>query len=55
LYGIKLSSLILLSENFEDAAKKDNGNQLIRNMMIGLITGMSKGLDDDNETAHQTL
>ncbi len=55
LYGIKLSTLILLSENFEEAAKKNDGNQLIKNMMIGLITGMSKGLDDDNETTHQTL
>lgn len=43
IYGIKLSSLILLSENFEIAEKqqKGTGNNLIRNMMITFINKMS--------------
>ena len=45
IYGIKLSSLILLSEDY-DAAKKDNkGETFVRNMMMRLIKGMSKGVE----------
>ena len=55
VYDIKLSSLILLSENFEDAEKKNKSNDFIRSMMMKLINGMSKGLDDTDETANQSL
>lgn len=41
IYGIKLSSLILLSENFDDAQKHDGGNALIRNLMMNLIRGLT--------------
>lgn len=42
IYGIKLSSLILLDENLEDSQKSGKGNALIRNMMIHLIKSMSE-------------
>jgi transcriptional regulator with XRE-family HTH domain len=44
IYGIKLSSLILLSEKIEeteDTGKK--GDIFIKKLMVGLINGMSKG------------
>ncbi len=37
IYGMKLSSLILLSENYDDANKNNKGDKFIRNMMIKLI------------------
>ena len=47
IYGIKLSSLILLSEKIEETDdKEDNGKKgdiFIKKLMIGLINGMSKG------------
>lgn len=46
IYGIKLSSLILLSEKIEEydeSGKK--GDIFIRKLMINLINGMSKGVD----------
>lgn len=49
LFGIKLSSLILLSESYEEAEKVGKGNAVIRSMMIHLISGMSKGIDLNNE------
>jgi len=42
IFGIKLSSLILLSESYEEAEKDGKGAAMIRTMMISLITGMSK-------------
>jgi transcriptional regulator with XRE-family HTH domain len=42
IFGIKLSSLILLSENFEEAAKGNKGQEFIKNMMLRLINYMSK-------------
>ena len=45
-YGIKLSSLILLSETLEEAEKSGKGNSFIRSMMLQLINNMSKGLGD---------
>jgi len=46
IYGIRLSSLILLSETLEEAEKSGKGNNLIRSMMIQLINSMSKGSED---------
>jgi len=40
IYGIKLSSLILLSENFDEAKKTNKGDAFIRNLMIRLIDKM---------------
>lgn len=41
IFGIRLSSLILLSENIEDAEKEGKGTQIIRNMMLSLIQTMT--------------
>lgn len=41
IYGIKLSSLILLSESIEEVEKQGKGISFIRNMMIKLIAKMS--------------
>ena len=49
IYGIKLSSLILLSENLEEAEKSGKGNNLIRAMMTRLINGMSDSIGEVNE------
>jgi DNA-binding XRE family transcriptional regulator len=46
MYDIKLSSLILLSEEFDEAKKIDKGNTFIRNMMLHLISSMSKKAGD---------
>lgn len=49
LFGIKLSSLILLSEAYEEAEKEGKGTALIRSMMINLINGLSKTVEGLNE------
>ena len=49
IYGIKLSSLILLSEQFEEAEKEGKGNSFIRSMMLGLINAMSRNSGELNE------
>ena len=41
VYGIRLSSLILLSENMDEAEKSGKGTAFIRNMMVHLIQSMS--------------
>ena len=46
LFGIKLSSLILLSETYEEAEAEGKGATLIRSMMINLINSMSKNVED---------
>ncbi len=51
IYGIKVSSLILMSENYDEAIKKGKGTALIRSMMIKLIESMSDGVGDENEDA----
>lgn len=48
IYGIRLSSLILLSENYDEAEKLGKGTAFIRNMMENLIHSMSKVESDDN-------
>lgn len=40
VYDIKLSSLILLSESYEEATHMNKGDAFIRNMMIHLIDKM---------------
>lgn len=49
IYGIRLSSLILLSENMEKAETLGKGTIFIRNMMIQLIQSMSKTVSDQDE------
>lgn len=49
IYGIRLSSLILLSENMEDAEKSGKGTVFIKNMMIQLIQSMSRTASDPDE------
>jgi transcriptional regulator with XRE-family HTH domain len=46
IFGIKLSSLILISEDFEDAEKKNRSQQFIKKMMLRLIESMSKGEEE---------
>ena len=49
IYGIRLSSLILLSENMEEAEKSGKGTAFIRNMMAHLIPNMSAATGDPDE------
>ena len=49
IYGIRLSSLILLSENMEEAEKSGKGTAFIRNMMAHLIQNMSAATGDPDE------
>ena len=46
IYGIRLSSLILLSENMEKSGK---GTVFVRNMMAHLIQSMSAAAGDPDE------
>lgn len=45
--GIKLSSLMLLSERYEEAEAMGKGDELTRKLMSRLIDMMAKGLADD--------
>ena len=49
IYGIRLSSLILLSENMDEAEKSGKGTAFIRNMMAHLIHNMSAATGDPDE------
>lgn len=49
IYGIKLSSLILLSENIEDAKRRNNGSAFIRGLMMKLINGIPVDSGDEIE------
>ena len=49
IYGIRLSSLILLSENMDEAAKSGKGTVFVRNMMAHLIQSMSAAAGDPDE------
>lgn len=55
ILGIKLSSLILLSENLENATKLNRGEEFIKKMMLGLINTMSKfeGTFDEHDEAEK--
>lgn len=55
IYGIRLSSLILLSENIEEAEKSGKGTAIIRNMMMHLIEGMSNSAGDSDEATSQEI
>lgn len=46
IYGMKLSSLILLSENYDDANNQNKGDKFIRNMMIKFIERMTSDLEE---------
>lgn len=50
LFGIKLSSLILLAESYEEAEKEGKGAVMIRSMMMNLINGMSRAIEEKNES-----
>lgn len=49
VYGIRLSSLILLSENMDEAEKSGKGTAFVRNMMVHLIQNMSASASDPND------
>ena len=49
IYGIRLSSLILLSENMDEAEKSGKGTVFVRNMMAHLIQSMSAAAGDPDE------
>lgn len=49
LFGIKLSSLILLVETYEEAEKKGKGAVMIRSMMMNLINSMSGPMEERYE------
>lgn len=57
IYGIRLSSLILLSENMDEAEKSGKGTTFIRNMMIRLIQSMSAaaGNPDEEQSTNQKI
>ena len=44
--AVKLSSLILLSENYEEANNSNKRDKFIRNMMIKLIEKMTPDLEE---------
>lgn len=46
IYDMKLSSLILLSENYDDASKHNRGDKFIRSMMIKFIERMTPNLEE---------
>lgn len=46
ILGIRLSSLILLSENLMEAEKKNRGQEFVKKMMIRLIEHMSSGEEE---------
>jgi transcriptional regulator with XRE-family HTH domain len=45
--NLKLSSLILISENFEKSDKTDRSVSLVRNLMLHLIDKLSIGNEDE--------
>ena len=49
IYGIRLSSLILLSENMDEAEKLGKGTVFVRNIMAHLIQSMSAAMGDADE------
>lgn len=49
IYGIKLSSLILLSESYEEVAAKSLSTAKIRSLMMRLISKFSADIEEENE------
>ncbi len=41
IYDIKLSSLILMSEDYEESLNRNKGEHFIKSLMIRLVEGMS--------------
>ena len=50
IYNIKLSSLILLSENYESIRLTDGEAGLIRKMMLSLINKSYERVEDEDRT-----
>ena len=50
LFDIKLSSLILLSEYFEESDNADKGSVFVRNLMMNLINKTYDGSNDESKT-----
>ncbi len=50
IYGIKLSSLILLSENLDELEKENKSSTFIRNLMMQLINKMSGNLGNNEKS-----
>ena len=51
IFEIKVSSLLLLSENLDEWNNKNGGKIFIKNMMLNLIEKMSSNMEDsENET-----
>lgn len=48
IMGIKLSSLILLSEQYDEANRSGKGQDFIKNLMMKLINTMSKDVTENN-------
>lgn len=46
---MKLSSLILISENYDDAKEANKSDKFIRRMMIKLIRKMTPEIVDESE------
>lgn len=46
VYGMKLSSIILLSETYDDANKSNKGDKFIRSMMIKFIEKMTPDMEE---------
>lgn len=49
IYDMKLSSLILLSENFNEMVRENKSESFVRKMMIYLINSMSPKVEECNE------
>lgn len=49
VYGIRLSSLILLSENYNDAEKQNKGSQFMQSIMSNFINKLSNNIEDPDE------
>ena len=47
IYGMKLSSLILLSESYEEANNNNKSDKFIRNMLIKLIEKMTPDIEEE--------
>lgn len=49
LFGMKVSSLILLSESLETAEARKDGGAFIKNLMLKLINGIYSDAEDTDE------
>lgn len=51
IFGIKVSSLILLSEDMEEATAENKGQDFIKHMMFRLVNFMAKDAERSDEKA----